>query len=182
MESHFRTIIYLDREKRIFTEANLVSVGGKKLNSVLRMSLEFHKGEDVAFTPSASHLAAWCSWWREVPQVLPRCWVPLIWRPDFDIFLYSVFLTKCFSACPQSHLFIYIFDHHEVGLMSEEREAPRCSGSHLQQVVEPELETWSLDSKVWAHKHLVMGSFLPPSFFFFFNWSDIGISWKIFKL
>ncbi|XP_042842742.1 midasin [Panthera tigris] len=39
-----KTIIYLDREKRIFTEANLVSVGGKKLrNSVLRMSFEFHK-------------------------------------------------------------------------------------------------------------------------------------------
>ncbi|XP_049753260.1 midasin [Elephas maximus indicus] len=39
-----RTIIYLDREKRIFTEANLVSLGGKKLrNSVLRMSFEFHK-------------------------------------------------------------------------------------------------------------------------------------------
>ncbi|XP_066110370.1 midasin isoform X3 [Saccopteryx bilineata] len=39
-----KTIIYLDREKRIFTEANLVSFGGKKLrNSVLRMSFEFHK-------------------------------------------------------------------------------------------------------------------------------------------
>ncbi|KAF5919872.1 hypothetical protein HPG69_014236 [Diceros bicornis minor] len=39
-----KTIIYLDREKRIYTEANLVSVGGKKLrNSVLRMSFEFHK-------------------------------------------------------------------------------------------------------------------------------------------
>ncbi|XP_036035518.1 midasin [Onychomys torridus] len=39
-----KTIIYLDREKRIFTEANLVSVGSKKLrNSVLRMSFEFHK-------------------------------------------------------------------------------------------------------------------------------------------
>ncbi|XP_037699423.1 midasin isoform X2 [Choloepus didactylus] len=39
-----KTIIYLDREKRIFTEATLVSVGGKKLrNSVLRMSFEFHK-------------------------------------------------------------------------------------------------------------------------------------------
>ncbi|XP_037374649.1 midasin [Talpa occidentalis] len=39
-----KTIIYLDRQKRIFTEANLVSVGGKKLrNSVLRMSFEFHK-------------------------------------------------------------------------------------------------------------------------------------------
>lgn len=38
-----KTIIYLDRDKRIFTEANLVSVGGKKLNSVLRMSFEFHK-------------------------------------------------------------------------------------------------------------------------------------------
>ncbi|KAG8524470.1 Midasin, partial [Galemys pyrenaicus] len=39
-----KTIIYLDREKRIFTEANLVSVGGKKLrNSVLRMSFDFHK-------------------------------------------------------------------------------------------------------------------------------------------
>ncbi|XFF81051.1 hypothetical protein AB1E18_007270 [Capra hircus] len=39
-----KTIIYFDREKRIFTEANLVSVGGKKLrNSVLRMSFEFHK-------------------------------------------------------------------------------------------------------------------------------------------
>ncbi|KAI5256381.1 Midasin [Manis pentadactyla] len=39
-----KAIIYLDREKRIFTEANLVSVGGKKLrNSVLRMSFEFHK-------------------------------------------------------------------------------------------------------------------------------------------
>ncbi|KAF3831765.1 hypothetical protein GH733_000577 [Mirounga leonina] len=39
-----KTIIYLDREKRIFTEANLISVGGKKLrNSVLRMSFEFHK-------------------------------------------------------------------------------------------------------------------------------------------
>ncbi|XP_060024167.1 midasin [Lagenorhynchus albirostris] len=39
-----KTIIYLDREKRIFTEANLVSVGGRKLrNSVLRMSFEFHK-------------------------------------------------------------------------------------------------------------------------------------------
>ncbi|XP_058163130.1 midasin isoform X2 [Dasypus novemcinctus] len=39
-----KTIIYLDREKRIFTEGNLVSVGGKKLrNSVLRMSFEFHK-------------------------------------------------------------------------------------------------------------------------------------------
>ncbi|XP_020142630.2 midasin isoform X1 [Microcebus murinus] len=39
-----KTIIYLDREKRIFTEANLVSVGDRKLrNSVLRMSLDFHK-------------------------------------------------------------------------------------------------------------------------------------------
>ncbi|XP_007949614.1 midasin [Orycteropus afer afer] len=39
-----KTIIYLDREKRIFTEANLVSVGSKKFrNSVLRMSFEFHK-------------------------------------------------------------------------------------------------------------------------------------------
>ncbi|XP_032340488.1 LOW QUALITY PROTEIN: midasin [Camelus ferus] len=39
-----KTIIYLDREKRIFTEANLISVGGRKLrNSVLRMSFEFHK-------------------------------------------------------------------------------------------------------------------------------------------
>ncbi|XP_075410883.1 midasin isoform X2 [Tenrec ecaudatus] len=39
-----KTIIYLDREKRSFTEAKLVSVGGKKLrNSVLRMSFEFHK-------------------------------------------------------------------------------------------------------------------------------------------
>ncbi|XP_059556931.1 midasin isoform X4 [Myotis daubentonii] len=39
-----KTIIYLDREKRIFTEANLASVGSKKLrNSVLRMSFEFHK-------------------------------------------------------------------------------------------------------------------------------------------
>ena len=51
VESHFRTIIYFDREKRIFTEANLVSIGGKKLrNSVLRLSFEFHKGKDVAFT------------------------------------------------------------------------------------------------------------------------------------
>lgn len=51
MKSHFRTIIYLDREKRIFTEANLVSVGGRKLrNSVLRMSFEFHKGKDITFT------------------------------------------------------------------------------------------------------------------------------------
>lgn len=50
IKSHFRTIIYLDREKRIFTEANLVSVGGKKLrNSVLRMSFEFHKGERFPF-------------------------------------------------------------------------------------------------------------------------------------
>ncbi|XP_028728584.1 LOW QUALITY PROTEIN: midasin [Peromyscus leucopus] len=39
-----KTIIYLHREKRIFTEANLVSVGNKKLrSSVLRMSFEFHK-------------------------------------------------------------------------------------------------------------------------------------------
>ncbi|XP_036269995.1 midasin isoform X3 [Pipistrellus kuhlii] len=39
-----KTIIYLDREKRIFTEANLAPVGSKKLrNSVLRMSFEFHK-------------------------------------------------------------------------------------------------------------------------------------------
>lgn len=39
-----KTILYLDREKRIFTEANLVSVGSKKLrSSVLRMSFEFHK-------------------------------------------------------------------------------------------------------------------------------------------
>ncbi|XP_077018521.1 midasin isoform X2 [Tamandua tetradactyla] len=39
-----KTIIYLEREKRIFTEANLISVGGRKLrNSVLRMSFEFHK-------------------------------------------------------------------------------------------------------------------------------------------
>ncbi|XP_073934254.1 midasin isoform X1 [Castor canadensis] len=37
-----KTIIYLDREKRIFTETNLVSVDSKKL-SVLRMSFEFHK-------------------------------------------------------------------------------------------------------------------------------------------
>lgn len=50
IESYFRTIIYLDREKRIFTEANLVSVGGKKLrNSVLRMSFEFHKGKNKPF-------------------------------------------------------------------------------------------------------------------------------------
>lgn len=50
IESFFRTIIYLDREKRIFTEANLVSVGGKKLrNSVLRMSFEFHKGKNTPF-------------------------------------------------------------------------------------------------------------------------------------
>lgn len=45
MKSHFRTIIYLDREKRIFMEANLISVGGKKLNSVLRLSFDFHKGK-----------------------------------------------------------------------------------------------------------------------------------------
>ncbi|XP_019064368.1 midasin isoform X2 [Fukomys damarensis] len=38
-----KTIIYLDREKRSFTEANLVSIGSKTLNSVLRMSFEFHK-------------------------------------------------------------------------------------------------------------------------------------------
>lgn len=38
-----KAIIYLDREKRIFTEAHLVSIGGKTLNSVLRMSFEFHK-------------------------------------------------------------------------------------------------------------------------------------------
>ncbi|XP_069866566.1 midasin isoform X1 [Dipodomys merriami] len=39
-----KTIMYLDREKRIFTETNLLSVGSKKLrNSVLRMSFEFHK-------------------------------------------------------------------------------------------------------------------------------------------
>ncbi|XP_070306217.1 midasin isoform X2 [Odocoileus virginianus] len=39
-----KTIIYFDREKRIFTEANSVSVGGRKLrNSVLRMSFEFQK-------------------------------------------------------------------------------------------------------------------------------------------
>ncbi|KAM6185923.1 midasin [Rhynchocyon petersi] len=41
-----KTVIYLDREKRIFTEANMVSIGGKKLNSVLRMSFEFHKGPE----------------------------------------------------------------------------------------------------------------------------------------
>ncbi|XP_060061378.1 midasin [Erinaceus europaeus] len=39
-----KSIIYLDREKRIFTEANMVSVVAKKSrNSVLRMSFEFHK-------------------------------------------------------------------------------------------------------------------------------------------
>uniref|UniRef100_A0A8C6R246 Midasin n=1 Tax=Nannospalax galili TaxID=1026970 RepID=A0A8C6R246_NANGA len=39
-----KTIIYLDREKRILTEANLISVDSKKLrNSILRMSFEFHK-------------------------------------------------------------------------------------------------------------------------------------------
>ncbi|KAM5256760.1 midasin [Ctenodactylus gundi] len=39
-----KTIVYLDREKRIFTEANLISASGKMLkNSVLRMSFEFHK-------------------------------------------------------------------------------------------------------------------------------------------
>ncbi|XP_055981327.1 midasin [Sorex fumeus] len=42
-----KTIVYLDREKRIFTEANLISLCGKKLrNSVLRMSFEFHKDPD----------------------------------------------------------------------------------------------------------------------------------------
>lgn len=47
-ESHSRTIIYLDREKRVFTEANLVSVGSKKLrDSVLRMSFEFHQGKNL---------------------------------------------------------------------------------------------------------------------------------------
>lgn len=56
-ESHFRTIIYLDREKRIFTEANLVSVGGKKLrNSVLRMSFDFHKGKITAFCVLQLHI------------------------------------------------------------------------------------------------------------------------------
>ncbi|KAM5286744.1 midasin isoform 2-T2 [Hipposideros larvatus] len=40
-----KTIIYLDRDKRFFTEEKMIfSVGGKKLrNSVLRMSFEFHK-------------------------------------------------------------------------------------------------------------------------------------------
>nr|XP_048276589.1 midasin isoform X1 [Myodes glareolus] len=39
-----KTIIYLDRERRIFTEGNLVSIGSKKLrSSVLKMSFEFHK-------------------------------------------------------------------------------------------------------------------------------------------
>ncbi|XP_048209797.1 midasin isoform X2 [Perognathus longimembris pacificus] len=39
-----KTIMYLDREKRIFTETSLLSVGSKKFrNSVLRMSFEFHK-------------------------------------------------------------------------------------------------------------------------------------------
>ncbi|XP_036622954.1 midasin [Trichosurus vulpecula] len=39
-----RTNLYLDREKRVFTEANLVSTGGRKSkNSALRMSLEFQK-------------------------------------------------------------------------------------------------------------------------------------------
>ncbi|XP_044531325.1 midasin [Gracilinanus agilis] len=37
--------LYLNREKRVFTETNLVSTGGKKSknNSVLRMSIEFQK-------------------------------------------------------------------------------------------------------------------------------------------
>nr|XP_045010044.1 midasin isoform X2 [Jaculus jaculus] len=49
-----KTVIYLDREKRIFTEANLVSVGSRKLrNSVLRMSFEFHK--DPESYPSLPH-------------------------------------------------------------------------------------------------------------------------------
>ncbi|XP_007484380.2 midasin isoform X1 [Monodelphis domestica] len=40
-----RTNLYLNREKRVFTETNLVSTGGKKSknNSVLRMSIEFQK-------------------------------------------------------------------------------------------------------------------------------------------
>nr|XP_037852070.1 midasin-like [Chlorocebus sabaeus] len=46
-----KTIIYLDREKRVFTEANLVSVGSKKLrDSVLRMSFEFHQDPESYHT------------------------------------------------------------------------------------------------------------------------------------
>ncbi|XP_038966893.1 midasin isoform X1 [Rattus norvegicus] len=47
-----KTIIYLDREKRIFTEANLLSVGSKKLRSnALRMSFEFHKDPETYHSP-----------------------------------------------------------------------------------------------------------------------------------
>ncbi|XP_064216909.1 midasin isoform X1 [Aotus nancymaae] len=46
-----KTIIYLDREKRVFTEAKLVSVGSKKLrDSVLRMSFEFHQDPESYHT------------------------------------------------------------------------------------------------------------------------------------
>uniref|UniRef100_A0A8I3X1N2 Midasin n=1 Tax=Callithrix jacchus TaxID=9483 RepID=A0A8I3X1N2_CALJA len=46
-----KTIIYLDREKRVFTEAKLVSVGSKKLrDSVLRMSFEFHQDPESCHT------------------------------------------------------------------------------------------------------------------------------------
>lgn len=56
---HYRTIIYLDRERRIFTEGNLVSIGSKKLrSSVLKMSFEFHKGKTFSLLHCGYAVAA----------------------------------------------------------------------------------------------------------------------------
>lgn len=56
---HSRTIIYLDWEKRIFTEGKLVSIGSKKLrSSVLRMSFEFHKGKTFSLLHCGYAVAA----------------------------------------------------------------------------------------------------------------------------
>ncbi|XP_076780137.1 midasin isoform X2 [Arvicanthis niloticus] len=95
-----RTIIYLDREKRIFTEANLVSVGSKKLrSSVLRMSFEFHKDPENYHSPPheiVANLAAFFELidslillWVQSPQgVVPDAHVNKIlgsvqWRDRF---------------------------------------------------------------------------------------------------
>ncbi|XP_051017145.1 midasin [Acomys russatus] len=95
-----KTIVYLDREKRIFTEANLVSVGGKKLrNSVLRMSFEFHKDPESCHSlphEIVANLAAFFEFidalillWVQSPQgVLPDAHINKLlgsvqWRDRF---------------------------------------------------------------------------------------------------
>ncbi|KAL1775570.1 midasin isoform X1 [Sigmodon hispidus] len=70
-----RTIIYLDREKRIFTESNLMSVGSKKLrSSVLRMSFEFHKDPE-SYHSLPHEIVANLAGFFEVCDALILLWV-----------------------------------------------------------------------------------------------------------